>query len=381
MCDSKPGLLCTRCQSCRYCSKECQAADWSSHRLLCKKYAERSSPPSESHRLAIEFPQEKRNPRLIWVLCEKKFDDGPRERAFVSAFLGKDNPNSGHRLVRRNPRRDRDLINTIEVVFRDTFLIDGSKPNRSLYNAVGSTSHDWRGPSVVLRKKGLSRDPNFYADISLADYRHVLDYFATYGDDNVSVLEQGINPPTRSYNAVLGVKVTCFGEQKLHSAKPFVQVLVPVTHVERNNLYPEGEISPISRLVGLPIRAWKFTTKGEWQNRADWEFNMHPDSNLTASKLFMEPEICSPGWGWAPMCWQTGIGNVLLLRADDTDLLVEDAELLCRFCEWKLQPLFEDALGGGRTHRSKQEVVDFITMDNMGKFRTELATRLKNDGA
>src|SRR2546421_224813 len=84
---------------------------------------------------------------------------------------------------------------------------------------------------------------------------------------------------------------------------------------------------------------------------------MHPDSNITASKLFMEPKICSPGWGWGPMRWQTSIGSVLLVRADDTDLLIDDAELLCRFCEWKLQPLFEDVLGEGRVYRVNRKLL------------------------
>lgn len=380
MCGLNTGRLCTRgCQSSRYCSNECQVADWPSHKLLCKKYAKKSPRPSDNHKLAIEFPQDRSYPSLIWVYCEKRLDDcnRPWEYARVGSFLGRDNPIPERKLIQRNRRRDQLLPNTIEAVFRDTFLIDSSKPNRSLYRSLGSsgtTSCDWRGPGIILRKRGISSDPGFYGDISLADYRHVLDYFLSYRDDHVKEIEKGLQID-KSRHTISGVKVTCFGTQKLNGAGPFVHVSVGPTHVARGASFPECEISPISCSVGLPVRVWKMPSNDEWIHRPDWYFSTYPDSNPTACKLFMNPNIDSPWWGWAPLCWQCGIGDVLLIRADDNDLSVDDAELLCRFCEWKLQPMFEDALGAGWVQRSKQEVVDFITRENMEKFREELMSR------
>ena len=72
------------------------------------------------------------------------------------------------------------------------------------------------------------------------------------------------------------------------------------------------------------------------------------------------------------MHWQMDIGNVLLVRADDRDLSVEDAALLCRFCERKLLYLFEDAMGSGLVQRTKKEVVHFITAERMQAYREEL---------
>lgn len=101
---------------------------------------------------------------------------------------------------------------------------------------------------------------------------------------------------------------------------------------------------------------------------------MYPTSNGTANKLFQEPDVKKPDWGWAPLHWQSDIGDVLLVNANGGDLSVEDAELLCRFCQRKLQPLFEDALGAGLVRRTKKEVVDFITAENMQAYRKELRT-------
>lgn len=44
--------------------------------------------------------------------------------------------------------------------------------------SVGSVPDDWRGRTVVLRARGLNIDPNHYTDITLADFRHIMDYFA-----------------------------------------------------------------------------------------------------------------------------------------------------------------------------------------------------------
>ena len=49
--------------------------------------------------------------------------------------------------------------------------------------SVGSIPHDWRGSMVVIRKRGLGIDPLYYMDITLADFRHIMDYFVWYGKE------------------------------------------------------------------------------------------------------------------------------------------------------------------------------------------------------
>lgn len=67
------------------------------------------------------------------------------------------------------------------------------------------------------------------------------------------------------------------------------------------------------------------------------------------------------------------VGNVLVVREDEKDLDVEQLRLLCYFRKRKLRPLFDDAAGAGLVRRTKQEVLDFITPDNLENFRDELS--------
>ena len=55
---------------------------------------------------------------------------------------------------------------------------------------------------------------------------------------------------------------------------------------------------------------------------------------------------------------------VLAVRSDDKDLAIDDVRMMCCFARRKLQPMFEDALGGGYVQRTKKEVLDFITWGN-----------------
>lgn len=371
ICGTTPGKPDTRCGSCNYCSKKCQEADWPSHKLLCKEYFQQSHRPNTMHHRAILFKQDQTRPSLTWVECETEREPGigPRENPKVALLLGEDDPCIDRRLVQKNTLRDKSLSHTIEVIFRDTFLIDGSRPNRSIEAAIGasgSLTHRWRGPGLVMHKLGLGTDPRYYGDITLEDYRHVLDYFIAYADDSVREPEKAF----RSHNTVLGVKVTCFGEQKLHGADAFVPVEVSNTHPTRVQFYEQGEISPISRMVNLPIRAWRIPYN--WEHLPHWPSNTDPTSNGTACMLFLEPDVEKPNWGWAPQDWQSNLGNVLLVSAKGGDLSVEDAKLLCRFCREKLAPLFEDALGGGYVYRTKKEVVNFITPLELQAYRKEM---------
>lgn len=101
--------------------------------------------------------------------------------------------------------------------------------------------------------------------------------------------------------------------------------------------------------------------------RQDWEKNMNADSNQDASFLMMDTDSEKPDCGWAPLYWNMYLGNVLAIRADARDLAIDDVRMMCYFARRKLQPVFEDALGSGVVLRTKQEVLDFITWDNMVK--------------
>ncbi len=382
MCNTSPAWLCLNCKSCAYCSSICGISDLASHEILCKQFPI-SPRPSPAHKLAICFPETELEPFLTWVSCYREGDSEYEryvvsyEHADVSPLLGEDDPLPGRAYIGYNPGRDKHLGSgiasfspnkegyAIELTYRDAFLKDGSKINRSIMESVkgsGTVGHKWCGPIVAMRKKPYE----CYGDITLADFRHLIDYFVTYDRSEVWEIT---NPQThiRTPRTVLGVKICCWGEIKLHGSEPFVPVEVPPAH----NIHTDHgiDISPISKLLGRPLRLWKFPDIQRWIDPPGWDHYMCADSNGDAAFLMMDANPKSETWGWAPLYWKTDIGNVLAIYDDQSDLSVDEMRLMCYFIRQKVRHRVEDSLGGGRVRRTKQDVLDFITRENMEKCR------------
>jgi hypothetical protein len=346
-----------------------------------------SPQPSPSHKLAIFFPETEVKPILIWIECYRKASSEYEEYGIVVEFetantrplLGKDDPFPGRMRIEYNPKRDKALGSgmaawsfkkegyCIELVIRETFLIDGSKLNRSIMESVktsGTVHHRWSGPIVAMRQLPTE----FYEDITLADFRHIIDYFVTYNSTEVREI---INPqaPRTTPRAIRGVKICCYGEIKLHGTEPYVPVEVPYVH-PICGVY-ESAVPPISKILGRPLRLWKFRDIETWLDPPGWDANLCAESNPDAAFLMMGADPKKDDWGWAPLYWNTEIGNVLVIYDDKTDLLVEELRLMCYFVRRKLQPMFEDAMGMGLVSRTKGEVLKFITRENMEKFKKE----------
>lgn len=69
---------------------------------------------------------------------------------------------------------------------------------------------------------------------------------------------------------------------------------------------------------------------------------------------------------------------MLVVRADEKDLSRSKIAQQFQIIDRKLQPMFEDALGGGIVERTREEVLDFITMENMEKCRDEMEKYFMN---
>ncbi|KAI8623618.1 hypothetical protein F5Y19DRAFT_492466 [Xylariaceae sp. FL1651] len=383
MCNKRPATLCKQCRSCNYCSRKCQEGDWPSHKLLCRGFSEQSPRPSPTHKRAILFPTDRLRPQMIWIPCEleeESEDEGcygkiSYEIANLYPYLGTDKPFSGTILIQHNPIRGRELGSgtcsltpqktgyEIALRFREAFLVDGSNINRSILASVGASGivpHKWSGPVIAMRQTWSE----LYEDITLADYRHTLDYLMSYGatETRESDRSEG-RPPT----AVRGVKICCYGEQKLHGSERYVAVDVPSGHPTRT-VVRRGSISPISQHFGMPLRLWKYPDIEAWLDPPGWHENIGATSNQDAAFLMMETNPGRPDWGFAPIDWGTGLGNVLAIREDGKDLAVDNLRAICHFIRKKLMLMFEDANGYGSVKRTKQQVVDFITWDNRVKF-------------
>lgn len=132
------------------------------------------------------------------------------------------------------------------------------------------------------------RCDEYYEDITLADFRHVLGYFATYNNADVrEVTEISVGTP----GGVRGVKISCLSEIKLNRADAYVQVEVPGYHPIRSPC-PKGDISPISQRLGMPLLLWKFPHIDRRLDPRGWN-----GSNPDAAFLMLETDPARQGWG------------------------------------------------------------------------------------
>ena len=382
ICDSTNTKACARCHSTRYCSLECQHTDWPSHRLLCYQYSTRTDRPDPSYKRAILFPPDEVKPKIIWVECKPEENDEvpgytytfelPQVREHLGGKLGKYYASPEYKPIKRNLLRGRDLTNTLEVICRETFVIDGSSVNKSVVQATQfAMGYKWRGPILAMKKQGLSIDPRFHLDIDMQDYRDVVDYFISYKsifpaeDEDV---RGGNQIQYRNGRKVCGVKINCEGAQSKFGAPKFAAVDVPAAHPVFSN-----PVAPTSKLVGMPLHTWQYPPDSASKDNP---------TNVPATVLHRNTDETSGNWwGWAPMKWQNDVGGVLVVRNDDLDVSVQEVEALCHFCQFKMQPLFENALGGGLVQMSRAEVLAYLTPEGFGEYIAEMrAMKMDEEG-
>lgn len=390
MCNTTSAIQCVKCRSTYYCSKDCEKSDFSSHSLLCEQFTTQPERPSPEHKRAIYFPVERDTPCLIWVSCTRQRDEEDGiiwTKINPYPFLGIDEPIKGTMRIEHNPVRDRNLGSgfsafspykegyCVALIHRDAYLIDGSMPNRSILASVrlscmSPIPHKFLGPMFALR----AVHHEDYADITLADFRHLMDYLISYR--NTHIRESIPDLLHRASTTSRGVKVCCQGEIRFHGSEPFVSV--NITHANKKAL-GNGAISPISVYLGMPIRLWKDPHPEFRDDPPGWE-GSSADSNPNVVFLMLETNSSKDEWGWAPVYWKSEIGNVWLAREDGRDLSVNDVAMMCNFARRKLQSMFEDVMESDSSLESRQRVLDFITWDNMVTYWNETGGYDNGDG-
>ncbi|GKZ85495.1 hypothetical protein AnigIFM56816_011461 [Aspergillus niger] len=212
--------------------------------------------------------------------------------------------------------------------------------------------------------------PEDYADIKLADFRHLMDYLVRYA--NTDVRESVPDLQYRAHKVVRGVKVCCDGEIKLHGSEPFVTVDINRSTRISLSARQRDSISPISALLGIPLIFWKDPNPEFHHDPPGWDGIWSASSNQNVAFMIMETNPLDSSWGWAPLYWNHDIGNVWVARQDEQDLDVREVAMMCRFARHKLQRMFENVMiSEGSTLLDKKRVLSFITRENMRAFWEE----------
>ncbi len=350
VCNKSDARLCNKCKSVRYCSKVCQQADWPTHKLLCATFSEfdASSRPTNEHVQAILFPVDGNKPKIVWLRGEwRDDDDGRYQHPRVDPFLGPD-AFPKHAPIQYNPVLKRRLLDTIYISHRDTFLIDGSKANNSIKSITANKDgeyHDWRGPIIAHGKVGLGIDPIACKDLDMTDFRHVADYFLSYGYKPPPAVQQPAGLKIK------GIRINCVGDRKTFNKPHFEAVEVSST----DSIFSKHDTSDIADRIGLPIFTRRCLPDPKWANDNDNKF-FDGESGFNNQDATFLHTCCEPdaefdpmlgimGWGWASTQWQDSVGSVIVVRQDKKPLSTWHVEALCKYCRHDVRRLLAHSLG------------------------------------
>ncbi|KAI1425516.1 hypothetical protein F5Y12DRAFT_369495 [Xylaria sp. FL1777] len=351
---SKPNALrCNRCKGASYCSKLCQRGDYPTHKLLCASFSafDIASRPTEEHMRAILFPVDQKQPKLVWLHCKWMEPEDKYERRWqnpnTKPFL---NDTGRPVVINYNAVLAKRLSNIVCVSYRDTFLIDGSKPNSSIA-AITATMpgyhHDWRGPIIGYGKVGSDFDADRCRDVDMNDFRHIADYFLSYGSDLTTL---PASPPANC-RKIKGVKINCLGDQKLFNKPHFEEIELATTDI----IFSQHETSEIGDRIGFRIFTKRCFPHPNWANVRNSELfgNESPYNNQDATFLHLciDPKAKEDysrgtlGWGWAPMQWQSEVGSAIVVRQDRKPLSLSHVEALCRYCRHDARDWLAHSMG------------------------------------
>ncbi|KAH6975009.1 hypothetical protein BKA56DRAFT_589904 [Ilyonectria sp. MPI-CAGE-AT-0026] len=355
ICETPGARACARCKSSHYCSKECQLDDWPVHKLLCASFSSfaMSARPSETHFRGIFFPQDRPKPQVAWLDCQwhDDEDDGIKwQHPDLNPFLGPDSwPKSIP--IQTDAVLQRILPDTINICYRDGFLVDGSMPNRSAAAVVATLpgqSHDWRGPIIVVGKKGQGLDPPQCRDLDMNDFRYIADYLISYGRWSLDIRDSGM---TSADKVVKGIRINCLGDRQVLGKPHFEPVDVHSTDSIFDDFW--HDTSDIADRIGLPLLTRRCPVSLRWarEKRLPDFGSQSPCNNQDATFLHLccdskaDSYPSGPGWSWAGWQWQNHVGSVIVVRRDKKPLAPMHVEALCTYCRYDVRPLMGHTMG------------------------------------
>ncbi|KPM43037.1 hypothetical protein AK830_g3509 [Neonectria ditissima] len=355
----KPGVhLCYRCESSHYCSTECRFDDRQVHRMLCESFSafDTATRPSDTHFRGIVFPQNRVRPKLTWLHCPWHDDENDEDSAVewqhpdLKPFLGSDTGNRSVPIC-TDPLLQRGLADTINICYRDSFLVDGSRPNRSVeavLSTVPGPSHDWRGPIVAVGRKGPGLDPHGCRDLDMNDFRYIADHLISYGRWPLGIEASWM---ASSQHVVKGVRINCLGDRRVFGKPHYEPVDVHSTDPIFNKYW--HDTSDIADRIGLPILTRRCPVNLRWarerKQRGVSHDNPYDNQEATLLHLCCDPRAdgfpSDPAWPWAGPLWRSRVGSVIVVRRDMKPLAPIHVEALCTYSRDEVLPPMRRTMG------------------------------------
>ncbi|OTB00903.1 hypothetical protein M426DRAFT_26132 [Hypoxylon sp. CI-4A] len=315
ICDEPNAFLCERCKGCRYCSRQCQRADWPTHKMLCAGYLkfDATTRPTENHFKAIQFPLDRSNPQLVWVYGS--FDDISKT-FFMKGAPVQNTP------VERNPASHRKLSNTIHVCSRATDRVHGSSLNQCVEDIIATQPypcHDWQGSFLVYGMNGSGPKASF-KDIDMYDFRQAIDYFISHGRRRPV--------PTITPETIKGVRINCPGDRMMFKKPEYEAVDVLST----DYIFVDHDVSDMANRMELPIITRRCRPDPIWE---DVETFKASDGKYLHTCCDQSPRI-DPITGvtkgaLALMKFLENDGSLIVVRQDKKPLHPLHVEALCRY--------------------------------------------------
>lgn len=350
MCGKPAPDTCKRCRSSSYCSHDCQIADWSVHKLLCRSILDFATPPNPTSKRGILFPTDATTPRFVWVKYSWETLDGqtfqvPDKAEFIESTK------IDCVLAQGNKTRSRKREDLLAVYGISACSIDKSPLNLCVMAVAGrrSVNFCWSGPLLVLRTRGLTSEDSELVDTDMVDFRDAVDVLCCYPDIDINITEP------EEAREVQGVRVNCAGDIDLYKRDKY-----EVVRVEKNNAVFNQRVPSISQAIGLPVRVSRCSNSKSK--------NGYNRTNQEATFLHTDSIPSSDRWGWAELDWQKPAGNVILVREDLRPLEKEHVEAMCRYTLDVLVPQFHQSL---EEWISKEEVLAKLTEEAFGEYWKE----------
>lgn len=253
-CDEHATLACSGCNTIRYCSQACQKADWSIHKIICKKYKEfLLTSPGPDHHSAIYFSPDKPQPRFIWVRYEHGHDHPSLESLSGLGFGGTEGLNevSHNVMLARHSEPHHIVLSLPEVKNLCPCCTSYQKPNKSLIKVDEEVADFFRGPVLAFGKYCKGNPVHAPSDLDLGPmaFRHVVNalrHIYCQCEDETRLIFH--NEDLR-VNGITAVRLNCVGDKYFLKRPTFESVREVASSPSTATYFP----TPVADKIGLPL--------------------------------------------------------------------------------------------------------------------------------